>query len=192
MPQSKPAYGRIELHGWDSRSRAWHGPDEISFTLAGTRRILNKLRELAGCWHGKLQAQGPGVPPLTFCAQIYDLGDAGLATVDMEGSPAGPLEIMLAIPPQRRARLRPELAFEFASYLRFLEGPESQGVEMAIHDHVENAIRESDPATTLLISVEMRFLTPEVHILVADAAGKLAMSLIAWLAEKDGVAAVPR
>ncbi len=98
---------------------------------------------------------------------------------------------MLVIPPQRREQLRPELAFEFASYLRFLEGPESQGVEMAIHDHVESAIRESDPETTLVISVETRFLTSEVHILIADAAEKLAMSLIAWLREKDGVEAIP-
>ncbi len=189
MNPRKPDYGRIELHGWDSRSQSWHGPDEISFSAAGTARILNQLRELHGSWHGKLRTQGPDVPALTLCAQIYDLGDVGLATVDMEGSPGGPIEIALVVPSARRGRLRPELAFEFASFLRFLEGPQSQGAEMAIHDHIERAIKESDPASTLVISVDTRSVAPEAHILIAATAEKLTMTLIAWMAEKDFVAA---
>ena len=191
MHSPKPDRGRIELHGWDSRARAWHGPDEISFTLAGSRRLLNRFRELQGCWHGKLRAHGPGAPPLTFCTQVYDLGDAGLATIDMEGSPGGPLEFMLVIPASRRSRIRPDMPFEFASYTRFLEGPESQGSEIAIHDHLERALHETDPATTLVISVETRFVPSEVRVLIADAAERLTMALIAWLEEKDSPAAQP-
>ena len=148
------------------------------------------MRELAGCWHGKLRAHGPGAPPLTLCAQIYDLGDAGLATVDMEGSPGGPLEIVLVVPAARRSRIRPELSFEFASYTRFLEGAESQGTEIAIHDHVERTLHETDPATTVVISVETRFVPSEVRVLIADAAERLTMALIAWLEEKDHSAGV--
>jgi hypothetical protein len=185
MGQDTPLDGRIELHGWDSRSQEWHGPDEITFKLVGSRRLLDRLRELHGCWHGKLSAQAPGSPSLTFCAQTYDLGDSGLATIDMEGSPGGPLEVLLVVPPSRRSEARPELAFEFTSYLRFLEGRVSHGSELAMHDYVERILRDTAPETTIVISVETRFVAPEVHELIASAAEKLAMSLIAWMAEKD-------
>ncbi len=184
MHLQTPHQGRIELHGWDSEEQAWHGPDEISFQLAGSRRLLSRLRELHGCWHGKIRAQGPGVPPLTFCAQIYDLGDAGLATLDMEGSPGGPLEIVLVVPAGRRHKLRQELPFEFASFVRFLGGPSPEGWELAVHDHVERALAETDPATTIVFAFETRMVPPEVHILVAGETEKLIMALIAWMAEE--------
>lgn len=175
----------IELHGWDSRAHAWHGPDELTYTLNGCRHILSKLRELPGSWYGRLRARERGGPPLSFCASIHDLGDAGLAVIDMEGSPGGPLEIILVVPAQRRAKVRPDLAFEFVSFLRFLEGPESLGSEMAIHDYIERALHEAANPTTLIFSVQTRFVLPEAQILISQQADRLAMSMTAWMAEKD-------
>lgn len=107
----------IQLHGWDARLHAWHGPDELTFKLTGCRRILGKLRQLPGSWYGRLRAEVPGGVPLSFCASIHDLGDAGLASLDLDGSPHGPMEVLLVITAQRRSKIRPDLAFEFAAEL---------------------------------------------------------------------------
>jgi hypothetical protein len=40
----------------------------------------------------------PGQLSLNLCASIHDLGDAGLAIIDLEGSPGGPLEVTLVVP----------------------------------------------------------------------------------------------
>jgi hypothetical protein len=185
MSERTPRAPHIELHGWDSRARAWHGPDELTYTLKGCRHILSKLRELPGSWYGRLRARERGGPPLSFCASIHDVGDAGLAVIDMEGSPGGPLEIILVVPAQRRAKVRPDLAFEFVSFLRFLEGPESLGSEMAIHDYIEGALSEAGKPATLIFSIQTRFVLPEAHIPISQQAERLAMSMTAWMAEKD-------
>ena len=175
----------IQLHGWDARLHAWHGPDELTFKLTGCRRILGKLRQLPGSWYGRLRAEIPGGVPLSFCASIHDLGDAGLASLDLDGSPYGPMEVLLVVPAQRRSKIRPELAFEFVAFLRFLEGPESVGAEMAIHDYIERVLREAGERESLIFSIETRSVEPEVRILISQQAERLAMSMIAWMAEKD-------
>lgn len=179
--------GLVELHGWDSRAGAWHGPTELTFTLRGCGRILSQLRELPGSWYGKLRTEAPEEPPLGFHVSIHDLWDAGLALLDIEGSPGGPLEVILAIPAQRRARIRPDLAFEFVAFLGFLKGLENPGSEMAIHDYIQRVLGEADEPSTLVFSIETRFVVPESRMLISEQAEKLAMSMIAWMAEKDAL-----
>jgi len=178
----------IDLHGWDALSQSWHGPDELSYSLEGQRRILRALRKMPGSWYGKLREQLPGAVPLTFSASIYDLGDAGLLSIDLDGSPGGPLELVLVIPAHRRSKIRSEFAFEFASFMRFLEGPESAGSEMAIHDYIERTLRETDPSRSLIFSIEARFEEPEIRLLIAPQVEAAAMSMIAWMKEKDALA----
>jgi hypothetical protein len=185
IPETAQGEPRIALHGWDSRDQVWHGPDELAYALCGSREILRKLRPLASSWHGKLHAQMPGQLSLNFCASIHDLGDAGLAIIDLEGSPGGPLEVTLVVPAHRRARVRTDFAFEFAAFLRFLEGLESSGSELAIHDYIQRVLSETGAATTLVFSIETRFLESEVQILIAEQVERLAMSMIAWMTEKD-------
>jgi len=182
----------IALHGWDSRTQVWHGPDELTYGLSGSRHILRKLRQLPGSWYGRLRAQIAGQLPLTFCASIHDLGDAGLAVLDLEGSPHGPLEVTLVIPAQRRARIRKDFAFEFVSFLRFLEGSESSGSELAVHDYIHQVLTETGEATTLVFSIETQFVEREVQILISQQVERLAMSMIAWMAEKDASIAARR
>ena len=176
---------RVELHGWDSRAGAWHGPTELTFTLRGCGRILSQLREMPGSWYGKLRTEAPEEPPLDFHVSIHDLGDAGLALLDIEGSPGGPLEVVLAIPARRRAGIRPDLAFEFVAFLGFLRGLENPGSEMAIHDYIQRVLGEAGEPSTLVFSIETRFVLPESRMSISEQAERLAMSMIAWMAEKD-------
>ena len=178
---------RIELHGWDSHAQAWHGPDELTFTLRGCRRILAQLRQVPGSWYGRLRAELAGEPPLSVCASVHDLGDSGLAVIDVEGSPGGPLEVVLAVPAHRRPQVRPELAFEFVAFLRFLEGRTSLGSEQALHDYVHSVLAEpAGPPSTLIFTIETRAVTADTHLLISQQAEKLAMSMLQWMAEKDG------
>jgi len=188
MPEKPKRRRRIELHGWDSSARAWHGPDELTFALDGCGPILRKLRELPGSWHGRLPAKQPGEPLVSVCAAIYDLGDAGLATIDIEGSPGGPLEVLLVIPAHRRSAIRPEMAFEFVSFLRFLEGRDSLGTEVAVHDYIERVLADGAQPATLVFSIETRPVLPEVRLLISQQAERLAMSMIECLAGRDGPA----
>lgn len=183
MPETTQCEPRIELHGWDWRGQVWHGPDELTFALNGSREILRKLRPLASSWHGKLHAQMPGQLSLDFYASIYDLSDAALAILNLEGSPGGPLEITVVIPAHRR--VRKDFAFEFAAFLRFLEGPESSGAELAIHDYIHRVLGERDAATTLVFSIETCFIERELQILIAEQVERLAVSMLAWMTEKD-------
>jgi hypothetical protein len=46
-------------------------------------------------------------------------------------------------------------------------------------------LSEADSATTLVFSIETRFLESEVQILIAEQVERLALSMIAWMTEKD-------
>lgn len=185
MPEAAQRQPSVALHGWDSRGQVWHGPDELAYRLGGSRGILRQLRPLANSWHGRLHARMPGQLSVDFWASIHDLGDAGLAVIDLEGSPGGPLEVILVVPAHRRACVRKDFAFEFAAFLRFLEGPESSGSELAIHDYIHRVLHETAAATTLVFSIETCFLEREVQILIAEQVERLAIGMIAWITEKD-------
>lgn len=164
---------------------SWHGPDELEFSRAGCQGLIAKLRALSGSWYGRLHGQTPDGVPLAFWATTRDLDDAGLATLDLEGSRGGPLLSMLIVPVERRPLVRADLAFEFVSYLRFLEGRESVGSELALHDYVEHMLATADRDRTLVFSVESRFVVDETRIPLCEQADRLAASLIACMAERD-------
>jgi len=155
--------------------------------VAPCRGILNQLRKLPGSWYGRLHSHRRHELMLNFCASIHDLGDAGLAVIDMDGSPGGPLQIILVVPAQRLPRVRPDRAFEFVPFVRFLEGPETVGSELAIHDYIQNVLARVAEPKTLVFSLESRHVLPEYHIVLSEQAERLAMSMIAWTAEKDEV-----
>ena len=176
---------RIELHGWDATSSAWHGPDELAFSLSGCRNLLNKLRQAPGSWYGHAKATGEDGLPVPFAISVHDIGDAGLGAIDLEDSEGGPIEVVLVVPPQRRSRRREELAFEFVSYLRFLEGPVSSGRELALHEYLEHTLAAAGTDVTLVFSIETRPVATEVLYLLSEQVEHLSMAMIAWMAEKD-------
>jgi hypothetical protein len=185
MPHSSHPLTAVELHGWDASTASWHGPDELHYSVAGCRGLISKLRQAAGTWYGPMRTQVPGGPAFSLWATTRDLDDAGLATLDMEGSSGGPLQTILIVPAQRRGRLRVDLAFEFVSYLRFLEGRETTGSEMAIHDYIERVLQQSSPDKTLVFSVESRMALDDTRIALCEATDRLVSCLVAWLAERD-------
>jgi len=181
---------RIDLHGWDADAFAWYGPDELAFRPGGCRYLVRKLLELPGSWHGILRSQVAGEPPLAFRASFHDLVDAGLGTIDLDGSPGGPLQIVLVVPAARRTRVRAELAFEFASFLRFLEGPEATGTELAIHDHIQRVLEQACGAATLVFSIETRSVPPEVRVHLSQQAEKLITAMIACMGQRDDLGVI--
>ena len=82
--------------------------------------------------------------------------------------------------------------FEFVSFLHFLEGPETVGSELALHDYIQNVLSRTTEPKTQLFSIESAHIRPEYEIVLAKHSEKLAMSLIAWMAEKDAVRAHPK
>jgi len=174
----------VHLYGWDCETQAWHGPNELEYTLQGSRRILQKLRNTPGSWYGKLSCSVPDEPPLSFHTIIHDLGDAGLAVIDLEDSPSGPLEVLAVIPHQRLSKVRPDFAFEFLAYLRFLGGHASLGAELTIHDHIQSTL-ESDRDSSLIFSINIGLIVPEIGIVLSKHIERLSMSMLQWLTEKD-------
>jgi hypothetical protein len=173
----------VEIHGWDAREQQWHAPAAVEHSLRGCRPIARRMQQTTGSWYGKLVADIPGEPRLTFCACFHDLGDAGLGVVDLEGTEHGPLHYVLVVPGERRAHARPEFAFEFVSFLRFLEGRHSRGSEMALHDYIDQILR-TPGCETIVFSVESRPLLPEMQLLVSQQAERLSMAIIAALDDR--------
>ena len=128
---------------------------------------------------------------MSFFACVHDLGDAGLGMLDMEGSQGGPLQFILVAPARRRHKLRPDMAFEFITFARFLSGPESAGDELALHDHIERALQTSGNAT-LVFSIETQVLVPEVEILLAQQAERLTFGIVAAMAGRKSAGALAR
>lgn len=121
----------------------------------------------------------------SFDAWIRDLGDAGLAVIDMEGSSGGPLQIILAVPQQRLTKMRPDLAFEFVSFVTFLEGHKKSGSEHEIHDYVQQTLSHVTTPATFVFSIESLSVPRDCHLVLSEHAENLAISMIAWMAEKD-------
>src|SRR3954466_15701054 len=123
----------FELHGWDASARQWHTPSVVDAGYDRRDRLISRLRNWSGAWQGRVQSNVPGEPRLHFTACVHDLGDCGVGVLDISGSKGGPLHFVLAVPADRRAVLRPELAFEFVSYMRFLEGVAPRNPDLALH-----------------------------------------------------------
>ncbi len=175
---------QLEIHGWDARERQWHAPALLEYSLKECGPIARRLRDLSGSWYGRLSADVPGEPRLSFIACVHDLEDCALGVLDLHGEEGGPLHFVLVAPGRRRQRARPELAFEFVSFVRFLQGGDGSGVELALHDYIEETLRGSG-SENLVFSVESRPLLPEVQLLVSQQAERLSLGIVAALEAKD-------
>src|ERR1039458_8632400 len=138
----------IHLYGWNDEGGFWHGPTEIPSALNGAGSILRKLKNAPGTFNGKLRCNVRGLPGVDFQTTVYDLTDAGLAMVHLDGDLHAPIGVVAVIPAQRRRNLRPEFAFGFVSFLSFLGAAASPGSELAIHDYLESVL-QTDTASAL-------------------------------------------
>jgi hypothetical protein len=173
----------IHLYGWNDQGGFWHGPTEIEPGLHGNGSILRKLRNAPGTFHGKLRCSVPGLPGMEFQTTVYDLTDAGLAMVHLDGFSHSPIGVVAAIPAQRRPHLRPEFAFGFVSFLSFLGAMASPDSELAIHDYVDNVLR-TDTESALIFTMEGPQLDSETSIVASAYFENLSMAMLQWLSTK--------
>ena len=173
----------IHLYGWNDEGGFWHGPTEIPSALNGAGSILRKLKNAPGTFNGKLRCNVRGLPGVDFQTTVYDLTDAGLAMVHLDGFPHAPIGVVAVIPAQRRRRLRPEFAFGFVSFLSFLGAAASPGSELAIHDYLESVL-QTDTASALVFTVEGSRLDSDISIVTSVYFENLAIAMLQWLSTK--------
>ena len=180
---AKETVGEIHLYGWNDQGRFWHGPTEIEPALHGTGSILRKLKNAPGTFHGKLRCSVPGLPSMDFQTTVYDLTDAGLAMLHLDGFPHAPIGVVAVIPAERRQHLRPEFAFGFVSFLSFLGAMATPDSELAINDYVENVLR-TDTGSALIFTMEGSQLDSETSIVASAYFENLSMAMLQWLCTK--------
>jgi hypothetical protein len=173
----------VHLYGWNDEGGFWHGPTEIEPALNGTGSILRKLRNATGTFNGKLRCSVPGLPGMDFQTTVYDLTDAGLAMVHLDGFPHAPIGVVAVIPAQRRQHLRPEFAFGFVSFLSFLGATASPDSELAIHDYLESVLR-TDTASALIFTMEGSRLDSDTSIVASAYFENLSIAMLHWLSTK--------
>jgi hypothetical protein len=173
----------IHLYGWNDQGGFWHGPTEIAPALNGTSSILRKLRSAPGTFHGKLRGSVRGLPGVDFQTTVYDLADAGLAMVHLDGELHAPIGVVAVIPAQLRRRLRPEFAFGFVSFLSFLGAAASPDSELAIHDYLESVL-QTDTASSLVFTVEGSQSDSDTNIVTSAYFEDLATAMMQWLRMK--------
>ena len=170
----------IHLYGWNDQGGFWHGPTEIAPASNGTGSILRKLKNAPGTFHGKLHCTVRGLPGVDFHTTVYDLTDAGLAMVHLDGDLHAPIGVVAVIPAERRRHLRPEFAFGFVSFLSFLGAAASPDSELAIHDYLESVLR-TDTASALVFTVEGAQLDSDTSIVTSAYFENLAVAMLQWL-----------
>ncbi len=168
-------------YGWDSRTETWHGPNTFKPATV-PRRLLQALQSTPGrSWYGPVKCCTAGEPEARFFVLIHDLSDCALAMIYCDESRTGPAEIVVTIPPEHRARLRPEFAFEFLGFTRFL-GLAGNGGELPIHDGVEAAIHAADGSgDTLVFSVSSGLWPHDMEHMLSRCVEKVAVAMCRWL-----------
>ena len=177
------AKDQIHLYGWNDQGGFWHGPTEVAPASNGPSSILRKLRNASGTFHGKLRCTVRGLPAVDFQTTVYDLTDAGLAMVHLDGDLHAPIGVVAVIPEERRRHLRPEFAFGFVSFLSFLGAAASPDSELAIHDYLESVLR-TDTASALVFTVEGAQLDSDTSIVTSAYFENLAIAMMEWLSPK--------
>ena len=174
----------IELHGWDSVAEGWYGPCEVNGDVPGADRIVQRLRDVQRGFHGQMTCRVPGHAPVKFRTLLNDLGDAALAMISLDHLGSGPVEVVTVIPRHRLASLRPEFAFEFVSFLRFLRGV-SEGAELKLHDYIQDVLAKAHDRCSLVFTVNNAPVGEEYCIPLSCHVEKLCASVLKWLAKRD-------
>jgi hypothetical protein len=173
----------VQLHGWDAQSESWNGPIPLVPSRRGAQ-FTSKVKTAQGAFQGKLRCSVPGLPCLEFYTAVYDLGDAALALVHLDGSHAGPVGIVAVIPRDRRKFLRDDFAFELMTIISFLGAPINSGCELQINDYIEEALR-TGPTATQVFAVETAELNSDISIVLSAHFENLAAAMLDWMAHRE-------
>ncbi len=169
----------VHVYGWEYDGAYWHGPTPVNGKGAAS---ANLDPNTAFCsWNSRRRL--PGEPDMTVHTIVRDIGDCGLATMDIDTCERGPAAVMAVLPQTRRASLRGEFAFEFTGFLRFLEGPVSTGAELEIHDSIVR-ILEEEKENSVVFVMGMVPCASATSVVVSEQAEKLATSIVRWLEQR--------
>ncbi len=175
-----PQQRSVQLYGWDAQCRTWHGPNELGSAPAGSHRLAESLRRAPGqSWYGQVHCTAPGGARSRFFAVAHAFADCAMAMVYCDESKTGPTEIVVVIPAERRAHLRPEFAFEFVAFAGFLGSLGSLDSDLAVHEHVANALLETAPEESLVFSISSGLV--ENDLMLSRCVEKLAVAMLDWL-----------
>jgi hypothetical protein len=176
--------GNIQLYGWDSRTESWNGPTGLSFSLRASRHLVQALQTAPGrSWYGPVNCNVPGEAPTRFFSLIHALCDCAVAMIYCNDSRTGPVEIVAVVPPELRARVRPDFAFEFVAFARFLGALSEEGA-LTVHDLIAAAIRESPSSEALVFCVSTGLWTSDLDHVLSCCVEKIALSMLEWVAER--------
>ena len=162
----------------------WNGPTGLSFAAGASRRLVQALATAHGrSWYGPVNCNVRGEAPTRFFSLIHALGDCAVAMIYCHDSRTGPVEIVAVVPPEMRARLRTDFAFEFVAFARFL-GALSEEAALSVHDLMDAAIRRSEPSEALVFSIGSGMWTSDLEHVLSYCVERVASSMLEWLAER--------
>ncbi len=177
-----PQQHAVQLYGWDAQRKTWHGPNELGPAPPGNQRLADVLKNAPGTsWYGPVNCTASGEPRSRFFAVAHALGDCAIAMLYCDESKTGPAEVVVVIPADRRDRLRPEFAFElvaFAGFLGCLGGLDSN---MAVHDHISDALKESSRNESLVFSITTGLWDSDRDLVLSRCVEKIAVAMLQWL-----------
>jgi hypothetical protein len=113
---------------------------------------------------------------------VHRLVDCAAAMVYCDESKAGPAELVVVIPAERRSRLRADFAFEFVAFAGFL-GCIGPGADLSIHDWIAGAIAETGPSDALVLSISTGLWTIDRDYVLSQCVEKIAIAMLQWTRE---------
>ena len=173
----------VQWYGWDSQSSTWHGPTEFRRGNAPATRLLDSLRETSGqSWYGQVHCGAGSGSATRFFTLVHAFADCATAMIYCSESKNGPAEIVAVLPAHRRSRLRPEFAFEFLSFARFL-GAIQAGADVRVHEAITAAIDEAPETDSLVFSIASGLWPGDREHELSECVEKVAVTLLEWLGE---------
>jgi hypothetical protein len=149
---------------------------------------VQALRAAPGrSWYGPVNCNVPGEAPTRFFSLIHALCDCAVAMIYCNDSRTGPVEIVAVVPPELRARVRPDFAFEFVAFARFLGALSEEGA-LTVHDLIAAAIRESPSFEALVFCVSTGLWTSDLDHVLSCCVEKIALSMLEWVTTPEKAA----
>jgi hypothetical protein len=169
------------LYGWECSGQLWHGPTELPGQPIRRSADLDPSRGW-GVWKTKRQLTH-GLP-VVLITTARDLTDCAMATIDTDYVHSGPASILAAVGAQRRSSVRSEFAFALTAFASFLEGPCSTGSELAVHEHIQQAL-DTDTHRSIVIALCARECMGDLGIAVSQHIEETAILMLRWAATRD-------
>jgi hypothetical protein len=167
------------LYGWDAENQFWYGPAQLARRSTGTSWLTRQILRCPAAFHGSAPCEHRDGSTSNFLITAHDVGDCALATIDLAGAGAGPLEVLAAVPHHRLSHLRPDFAFELTAFARFYGSRTQTGAELAIHDAIE-ATLATDRSSDIVFSIGAHHLDGDIALALSPVIESLAVALVAW------------